>query len=198
MQDTAHSFFGSYADQAIQLLQHCPQEDIVAAAGLLHQAFLVQKTVFACGNGGSAASCSHFIEDLLKLMWQPAEEKRLRAIALTDATPLLLALANDDGYEHVFAYQLAMLSTPGDVLVCVSGSGNSSNVLRATEYARSHGMTTIGLTGYDGGALRPMTDCAIHIPSHNMGMLEGIHLLILDYLSKHCRYLAYGTPHHMR
>jgi D-sedoheptulose 7-phosphate isomerase len=191
--------FHNYAEEAKALLSECCSKTIENAAQVLFQAFQAQRTVFACGNGGSASSCSHFIEDLLKLMWQPQPNNtRLRAFSLTDPAPLLLALANDDGYEHVFSYQLAMQSSPGDVLICVSGSGNSPNVLHAAAYAQEHGITTIGLTGYDGGELQHKVHCHIHVPSHNMGMLEGIHLLILDYIAKHCRYLAYNIPHSQR
>lgn len=168
---------------------------VAAACDLIERAFAAGRSVFVCGNGGSAATASHFAEDLAKLMWRPASGARLRVLALTDATACITALANDDGYARIFDIQLAMHASPGDLLVAISGSGQSANVLSAVAWAQAHDMRVLALTGYDGGALRPRGDVALHVESTNMGLLEGVHMLLLDFISKEVRHRAFGTAH---
>jgi D-sedoheptulose 7-phosphate isomerase len=105
--------------------------------------------------------------------------KRLKTISLTDNISHILALANDEGYETIFEQQMVGLARPGDIAVGISGSGNSENVLRAVRYANEHEMTTVGLTGYDGGKLRPMVAYNIHVPSYDMGLVESIHGVVM-------------------
>lgn len=135
------------------------------------------KTVFICGNGGSAATATHFGCDLAK---RPivAGQPRYRVIALTDNNALMTAISNDISYEAVFAEQLLPLVREGDVLIGISGSGNSKNVLRAVEVAKQAGAISIGFSGYDGGKLAPLVDISVHIPSFNMAMVEDIHLML--------------------
>jgi D-sedoheptulose 7-phosphate isomerase len=142
----------------------------------LWAAFEAGATVFLAGNGGSAAAASHFGQDLAKgTLADMRATRRFRVIPLTDNVGYITALANDEGYESVFEQQLRNLGRPGDVLVAISGSGNSPNVLRAVDYARSIGMRTIGVTGYDGGALRKRADLSVHVPVWDMGMAEALH-----------------------
>lgn len=132
-------------------------------------------TIFICGNGGSAATSSHFATDLGKgaSYGQPT---RFRVIALTDSISTITAYANDMSYEVVFAEQLTNFAKPDDVLVCISGSGNSPNVLRAVEAAKAAGLTTIGMTGFEGGALGPMVDLHVNVPDDHMGRIEDAHM----------------------
>ena len=104
-----------------------------------------------------------------------AATRRFRVIPLTDNIGFITALANDEGYDSIFEQQLRNLAASGDLLVAISGSGNSPNVIRATEYARSIGMTVIGVTGFDGGKLKALSDVSVHIPVDDMGMSEALH-----------------------
>ncbi len=138
------------------------------------------RQIFLCGNGGSAATASHMTNDLGKgASYGRQGTDRFRVIALTDNVPWMTALANDVSYESIFAEQLENLGQAGDLLIAISGSGNSENVLRAVDVARRKGMTSVGLTGFDGGRLATEADLAIVAKSHHMGRVEDIHAIIL-------------------
>jgi D-sedoheptulose 7-phosphate isomerase len=142
----------------------------------LYEAFEEERTIFLVGNGGSAAAASHFGQDLAKgTLASMQAKRRFRVVPLTDNVGYITALANDEGYESVFEQQLRNLGRRGDVLIAISGSGNSPNVLRAVEYAHSIGMKTIGVTGFDGGKLRGLADEGVHVPVEDMGMAEALH-----------------------
>jgi D-sedoheptulose 7-phosphate isomerase len=142
----------------------------------LWEAFESGGTVFLVGNGGSAAAASHFGQDLAKgTLADMGATRRFRVVPLTDNIGYITALANDEGYESIFEQQLRNLGRAGDVLVAISGSGNSANVLRAVDYAREIGMRTIGITGYDGGKLHRVADLSVHVPVWDMGMAEALH-----------------------
>ena len=190
--------FQDYVTNTHRLVDQVDGRQVAAVCDVLEGVYRAGGTVYACGNGGSAATASHFIEDLAKLMWDERGGRRLRALALTDATPFMTALANDDGYDRVFEIQLAIHAAPGDAVVCISGSGRSPNVLRACRWANSHDVKTIAVTGFDGGELQRLGFVNLHVPSHNMGMLECVHMLALDFISKELRYRAYGVAHSQR
>lgn len=142
------------------------------------------RVIFVAGNGGSSATATHWVNDLAKAT-RRAGTPHVRAISLTDSTSWLTALANDEGYERVFAGQLENMARPGDVLVVISASGNSPNLLRAVEYARASGVETIGILGFDGGALRTMVDHRIWIetPLGAYGLAENIHTVVCDLMT---------------
>jgi len=165
----------AYVDTLRELLDALvePSDRLIAT---LYQAFEQERTIFLVGNGGSAAAASHFGQDLAKGTLSSMQAKRrFRVIPLTDNVGFITALANDEGYDSIFEQQLRNLAKPGDVLVAISGSGNSPNVLRAVEYARAIGMKTIGVTGFDGGKLRKLADESVHVPIEDMGMTEALH-----------------------
>jgi len=165
----------AYLGKVRELLDALPEQS-ERFVETLFQAFEQERTVFLIGNGGSAAAASHFGQDLAKGTLSSMQAKRrFRVIPLTDNIGFITALANDEGYDSIFEQQLRNLARPGDLLVAISGSGNSPNVLRAVEYARSIGMKTIGVTGFDGGKLRAMADQSVHIPIEDMGMTEALH-----------------------
>lgn len=150
-------------------------------ASILTKARESKKTIFTMGNGGSATTASHFAEDLAK--GTIAEGlPRFKAIALTDSVPSMLAWANDSNYEDIFIEQLKNLMEPDDVVIGISGSGNSMNVIKAIEYANGNGGLTVGLSGYDGGKLLKCAQENIHVPSFDMQKVEDIHLLVLHLL----------------
>jgi D-sedoheptulose 7-phosphate isomerase len=184
-----------YLQQSQSLIEAAPRQAVMAACDALHSTFKAGKSVYACGNGGSAANASHFCEDLAKLMWDEPSGRRLRVNALTESTPFMTALANDDGYDRIFEIQLAMNAHPGDTLLCISGSGNSANVLRAARWARANDLHTIAFTGFNGGELCDLASTHVHVDSDNMGLLECVHMILLDFISKELRFRAYGTAH---
>jgi len=166
-----------YVAQLKETLDRLPWEAIRDVIGVLHYARMNDKQVFIMGNGGSAATASHFACDLGKGTLLPGRP-RFRVIALTDNMPLFSAYANDYGYEYVFREQLASLVRRGDIVIGISGSGNSANVLNAIEFARASQAITIGFVGFDGGKLKEMVDICIHVPNHCMEQVEDIHLML--------------------
>lgn len=153
--------------------------EVEGLAALLYRAWLEGRFVFLVGNGGSACTCSHLAEDLGKNCVRPEDVntggRRLKILSLTDNVGWITALANDYAYDQVFVQQLMHYAQPGDLLVAISGSGNSPNVLAAVQWANEHGLVTFGITGYDGGKLRRLAQQGIHVPLADMGMVESIH-----------------------
>lgn len=171
-----------YLKEFTPLLQVDPKA-VGTLVDALIDAYKNDKWVFIIGNGGSGANASHLAEDLGKgTLTDFSNQKRLKVLSLTDNTPWILALGNDLGYETIFVEQLKHYAQPGHLLISISGSGNSPNVLKAVEWATAHGLKTFAFTGYDGGKLKKMSQCSIHVDSWNMGMLESVHLVIFHYL----------------
>jgi D-sedoheptulose 7-phosphate isomerase len=138
-------------------------------------------TVFVAGNGGSAATATHLVNDLAKAT-RRSGAPLIRAVSLTDSVSWLTALANDEGYDRVFVGQLENLARPGDLLVLISASGNSPNLVRAVEYARASGLETAALLGFDGGVLRSMVDHVLWVPTEPgaYGLVENVHSVLCD------------------
>ena len=168
---------GKYISEVGATLERLPIERIVQVVELLEEARLKGKRVFIFGNGGSAATASHFAADLSKGAISK-EKPRIKAFALTDNVPLLSAWANDTAYENIFAEQLENFVELGDVIIGISGSGNSPNVLNGIKVAKAKGANTIGFIGFDGGKLKEFVDIAIIVPNHNMKQVEDTHLLL--------------------
>ncbi len=162
-----------------ELLRIDPGE-VKALADAVHECYQDGRFVFLIGNGGSGSNCSHFCEDLGKGTLRredfATDKKRLRILSLTDNTPYILAWGNDEGFDRVFVEQLKNLASPGDLLIAISGSGNSPNILRAVEWANAHGLKTFGCTGFGGGKLRTLAHQGLHVPLDDMGIVESIHL----------------------
>lgn len=160
-----------------QTLDLLPQALIAKVIEVLERARQQGRQVFIMGNGGSASTASHFVCDLAKNTRRPGLP-HFRAIGLTDNMEIFSAYANDEGYESVFASQLANLINPGDVVIGISASGNSKNVLNAIEEAKRHNAITIAFTGFEGGRLGQMVDFNIHVRSHIIEHVEDIHLML--------------------
>lgn len=158
-------------------LSRIPEELVEELGETLYHAYHARHQVFVLGNGGSASTASHMAADLAKNTIGPGMT-RFRIMSLNDNIPLMTALGNDLGYEHLFSEQLQNLIGPGDVVVAISGSGNSPNVLNALGYARSQSCFTVGLLGFDGGAARAMCDLALVIDSRDYGVVEDAHLIL--------------------
>jgi len=153
-------------------------EEIVAAAEMIAQALRAGGKVMLCGNGGSAADCQHIAAEFMNVLHQDFQRPALAAIALTTDTSFLTANANDFGFEHIFERQVEALGRGGDVLIGISTSGNSRNVVRAVRLCRERGIKTIGLLGGNGGQLRHMVDLAIIVPSTNTQHIQEGHIAI--------------------
>lgn len=166
-----------YLSDLGKLLSGLPVAAIRGVVDRLLQAYNENRTLILLGNGGSAATASHLVADFQKMIYL-AGGKPFRAMACTDSMPLLTAWANDTDYPNVFAEQVRTWAGPGDVVLAISGSGNSPNVLKAVETAREQGATTIGLSGFSGGALARMVDVSIVVPCDNMQRIEDVHMVL--------------------
>jgi D-sedoheptulose 7-phosphate isomerase len=141
------------------------------------------KQIFIMGNGGSAATASHFCNDFNKgASYEFKSQKRFKFICLNDNVSTLMAYANDVSYSDVFVEQLKNFYIPGDMVIGISGSGNSENVIKALEYANANGGITAALTGYDGGKLKKIAGCSLHINVDDMQITEDLHMM-MDHLS---------------
>lgn len=170
----AHMMAG--ADLRVRTVDACA-EAIHRAASLLADCLGAGGKVLLCGNGGSAADCQHMAAELVSKMTREIERPGLPVLALTTDTSFLTAFANDYGYEGAFARQVQAFGRPGDVLVAISTSGNSKNVLLAVGTAQQSGMKTIGLTGA-GGRLPQMVDVAIRVPSTETQHIQEVHVAV--------------------
>src|SRR5579885_2181613 len=176
------SFLSSYKAGLFRAVETVDLERVQQAIRILSEARTAQRQIFVCGNGGSASTASHCACDMGKgASFQRAE--RFRIMALTDSLPTLTAYSNDVSYECVFAEQLKNFASPGDVLIAISGSGISPNVLPAVEYANSIGCRTIALTGRDGGQLGPLAELNIQVAEPHMGRIEDAHMIIAHMIS---------------
>jgi D-sedoheptulose 7-phosphate isomerase len=170
-----------FLDKVCEELRRIDPAEVRGLADAIFECYEQGRTVFICGNGGSGSNASHFCEDLGKGTLRREDfdndkKKRLRVLSLTDNTPYILAWGNDEGFDRVFVEQLKNLASPGDLLIAISGSGNSPNVLRAVEWANKNGLKTFGCTGFNGGKLKPLTQQGLHVPLDDMGIVESIHL----------------------
>lgn len=171
------TFTEDYRKQLIDTINGLDLAKVNQAIEWFKEARANNRHIFTCGNGGSASTASHFVCDIVKGA-SYNRNTRFRIMALTDSLPTLTAYSNDVGYECVFVEQLKNFAQPGDLVLAISGSGNSPNVLRAVEYANSLGCRTIGLTGRDGGKLGPLAQLNIQVAVPHMGRIEDAHMIV--------------------
>ncbi|HEX6972231.1 MAG TPA: SIS domain-containing protein [Limnochordia bacterium] len=160
------------------ILARIDHGEIAALGELLWEAYLADRLILICGNGGSAATAAHMACDLQKGT-RPAPGRRFRALALIDNAPLVTAWANDEAYEAALARQVESLAAPGDLVIGISASGRSPNILRALSAARERGAKTAGLTGRGGAPLRALCDVCCTVPSEDVEKLEDAHAVIM-------------------
>lgn len=159
-----------------------PLADVNTVMNVLERARLAGRRIFICGNGGSAATASHFVCDFDKgVSHGLAQEQKFDFVCLSDNVPTMMAVANDVSYDEVFRLPLMNKMRTGDVVIGISGSGNSENVVRALEYANEHGGISIAITGYDGGRMKALAQYNIHVPVDNMQIAEDLHM-VLDHM----------------
>jgi len=173
---------GPFLKRIADELQRLDPAEVQALADVMFEKYQASRMIFVIGNGGSGSNASHFTEDIgkgtLKLPDDLANDtkKRFRILSLTDNTPYILAWGNDEGFDRVFVEQLKNLASPGDLLIAISGSGNSANILSAVEWANRNGLSTYGCTGFTGGKLRGLAHKGLHVDLDDMGIVETLHL----------------------
>ena len=180
------SFGSAYAAELARAVGSVDMTQVASAAELLNDAYDREASVFACGNGGSASIANHLQCDHVKGV-RNGTDLTTRVFSLSTNIELFSAIANDHGYEMVFEYQLQSLARTGDVLIAVSSSGRSPNIVRALEWANQHGLHTIALTGFSGGAARELASVSVHVPSDNYGIIEDAHQACMHLLAQYVR-----------
>ena len=166
-----------YLEQLRATIDTLPRDRLAEMGEMLFRAYRNEKQVFTVGNGGSASTASHMAADLGKNTIGP-NMRRFRILSLNDNAAIVTALANDIGYEHIFSEQLVNPIQPGDLLVAISGSGNSPNVVRAMTYAREQCAEVVAVLGFDGGLAAGLADLAVIVPIDHYGIVEDVHLII--------------------
>ena len=173
----------AYRDREIDVYRKLDLESVNIVMNVLEEARILGKHIFICGNGGSAATASHYCGDFNKGV-SGKQEKKYNFECLNDNLPTLMAVANDIGYDEVFRFPLRNKMRSGDILIGISGSGNSKNVINAFTYAKEIDGTVIAIVGYNGGRLKEMADYCIHIDIDDMQMSEDLHM-VLDHMMMH-------------
>jgi len=193
---TSLAYFNAYVKYLNRLLTTMDMDSVEAMVSCFLKARAGDKTIFFAGNGGSAATASHFAQDLTEV-GRKAKVRSFRTMSLTDNVSFITAVANDYGYEKIFAVQMSELFKPGDVLVAISASGNSPNVVEAVKYARELKGVSIGLVGFDGGKLRTLCDHVVHVQTDKgeYGPVEDVHMILDHMISSYLilRLAAEGT-----
>jgi D-sedoheptulose 7-phosphate isomerase len=172
-----------YLDRVCEDIRSMDAAQIEAVSELIESAYDEGRFVFIIGNGGSGANASHFCEDLAKCTLRDFEsQKRLKVLSLTDNAAAIMAWGNDEGYDRIFLEQLKNLASPGDLLLAISGSGNSPNILKAVNWANERGLNTVGITGFGGGKLKTLAHYNLHAPVDDMGIAESLHLVVFHWI----------------
>jgi phosphoheptose isomerase len=184
--ESAPPFFDTYAEETARAWKTIEPAALDRAATILLDVYTRDAGMFSCGNGGSASIANHLQCDHVKGI-RTATDLAPRVMSLSANVELLSAIANDMGYENVFVYQLQSQARHGDALIAVSSSGRSPNIVHALTWARDHGLRTIALTGFDGGAARTVAEVAIHVDCTNYGIVEDLHQGIMHALAQYIR-----------
>ena len=183
---SAASYFDAYAEEMARAAKSIDPATLDRAAATLVEAYLRGARIFSCGNGGSASIANHMQCDHVKGV-RTATDLTPRVLSLSANVELLTAIANDTGYENIFVHQLQSQSEPGDVLVAVSSSGRSVNIVRALTWARDQGLRTIAITGFEGGAAKTAAEISVHVDCTNYGIVEDLHQAIMHALAQYIR-----------
>ena len=175
-----------YVEVLERAFQSLDMDQMARAASALLKAFSQGKTVYVCGNGGSAAISNHLRCDFVKGV-QTQTTLRPKVISLTGNLETLTAIANDMAYEEIFVYQLKTLAEPGDLLMTISSSGDSENIFRALDWAKKNSMTTIALCGFEGGRSLDLADIPLYVSGSNYGIVEDVHQSLMHMLAQYIR-----------
>ena len=173
---TSQFSVSTYLTSHARVLEKCDQTAFQTGIDLVRTAFEAGKQIITCGNGGSAYAASHYVTDWNKMV-NLATGRKFRGMSLCDNLGMVTAFANDVSFDEIFAGQLKAILEPGDLVIAISGSGNSPNVVRAVEYANAAGAETLAVVGYDGGALKRIARHSVWVPSFDMQLCEDVHLV---------------------
>jgi D-sedoheptulose 7-phosphate isomerase len=187
-----------YLSRVCHEIRRLDPAQIEKVSELIETAYDEGRFVFICGNGGSGANASHLCEDLAKCTLRDFEcQRRLKVLSLTDNTAGIMAWANDEGYDRIFIEQLKNLASPGDLLLAISGSGNSPNILKAVAWANENGLSSVGITGFSGGKLRTLAHYNLHASIDDMGIVESLHQVVFHWIidDLHRRFAAKEAAH---
>jgi D-sedoheptulose 7-phosphate isomerase len=182
----SNASINSYFTELEQMLRDISQAHLQDILSLLEETYRNGHRIFIMGNGGSAATASHFALDLAKNTIMPGAP-RLKAISLTDHVPLITAWSNDTAYEHIFEEQLANMIEPGDLVIGISTSGNSPNVINALYLAKKSCAATVGLLGAEGGLIKNIVDSYVLAPGQNIEQEEDAHMILTHIITRHMR-----------
>jgi phosphoheptose isomerase len=184
--DSAETYFGAYREHILRAWSTLDAHAVGHAAKLLFDCLSAGGTIYACGNGGSAAIANHLLCDFVKGI-QTDTALRPRVVSLSAHLELLTAIANDISYDDVFVYQLRTAARAGDLLLTVSSSGNSENIVRAAAWAKSNGIPIVAMVGFAGGRSAEIADVALHVAAHNYGIVEDVHQSLMHLLAQYLR-----------
>ncbi len=184
--EDAGQYLDSYAEKVAKAFATIDRNQLRAAATCLREAIYADRAIFSCGNGGSCAIANHLVCDYLKGV-QSGTPIKPRVGSLSTNLETITAIANDISYDEVFAFQLRSLGKPGDVLIAISSSGNSPNILSAIGWARENGLRTIAMTGFEGGKARSQAEIALHVDAENYGVVEDVHQSLMHMLAQYLR-----------
>jgi phosphoheptose isomerase len=182
----AASFSADYFSMLAKAAAETDTAGFATAAAILSEAVQSDRTIYACGNGGSAGVSNHLLCDFAKGI-QTDTQMRPKVVSLSSHVELITAIGNDIAFDEIFRYQLQTAARPGDVLMTISSSGNSENIVRAVEWAKANEVHTICLTGFDGGRSRTLADANIHVPGDNYGVIEDLHQSAMHILAQFVR-----------
>jgi D-sedoheptulose 7-phosphate isomerase len=195
--DKIYSTMGEYLDDYFDRMRAAAasvaRDRMEAAAELIMETIERDAVIYSCGNGGSAAIANHLACDCLKGA-RTDTTIRPRVHSLSATIELITAIANDIGYDDIFSYQLASLARPGDLLIAVTSSGQSPNVVSALTWAKRNGLRTIAMTGFMGGKSADVADIALHVDAHNYGVIEDIHQSMMHALAQYTRHRRLADP----
>lgn len=180
------AYWVAYIDEMYACARSVDGRNLIKAADALAQLFVLGGTLYACGNGGSASIANHLLCDFIKGV-QTDTHLRPRVVSLSSHVELITAIGNDIAFEDIFAYQLRTAARPGDILMSISSSGDSENIVRAVDWARANGLKTIALTGFGGGRSAGFSEINIHVPAGNYGVIEDLHQSIMHVLAQFIR-----------
>jgi phosphoheptose isomerase len=191
---SAGAYIAGYRDDITRAWASIDLAAFDRAAAMLDTAIRARRIVYSCGNGGSAAISGHLLCDFLKGI-QTDTALLPRVVSLASHLELITAIANDIAYAEVFSYQLKTMAMPGDVLMTISSSGNSENIVRAIDWARANNVGTIAMTGFAGGRSAKLADVNLHVAGENYGVVEDIHQSMMHALAQYLRQSAMSPEH---
>jgi phosphoheptose isomerase len=189
---SAASYFDAYSEELARAAKTVDAGAFERAASVLIEAYTLGARMFSCGNGGSASIANHAQCDHVKGV-RTDTDLIPQVLSLSTNVELMTAIANDIGYEHVFVYQLQSQARAGDVLMAVSSSGRSPNIVHALTWARDHGLRTIAITGFGGGLARDLAEVSVHVDCTNYGIVEDLHQAIMHALAQYVRHSRIGA-----